>query len=330
MDQIRTILQINNVIPRRAVVLADGRLGDRVQWPGHPELDLLSRLCEVARASAGQPHHPRQTAELLEAALRDNAPGAWQCVCDDLSTDDLDLDVAAVVLRQPTHAAALVGCLVGARDGKHLLHVACLLTKVVDRLSEEARAEVGRALACQLRAVMHVLLVHGACMTRGVLEAALSGFGRLLARTGLPDCQVAEAVLWALGRRADDLLRLFLHVPPSFVDHRPHQVMPALLERAQATTPAKYPLVAMLARVVDHRPELVHGLEGTLSEIIRGALPAEEFDARDALAAASLAVALGTCRDSTTAALGRALRHCSASFISEIERQAGRPAQRHQ
>jgi hypothetical protein len=318
---IRAVLAVNGVVPRRAVLLEDGGLADRTHHPDRPEAELVSRLCEIVRGASGVACYPRSTAALAELALRDNDPGAWQCVRDDLVTGDLDMDTVAAVLRQSANAAALIACFVGARDARHLVHVACFMARALDVLHEETRDDMGRAIACQLRAFMDALLAHASSMTRDVLEAVMAGCGKMLARVGLPDVRIADAVTYALGRRCDDLLRLFLHVPPTFADHRPHQVVPALVDRAAACRNqphALYGPLALLARVVTHRPELVRGSESVIAEIACGALreTPQDLDCRECLAAATLVVALGECAlPGLPEALARALQHCASALI---------------
>lgn len=318
MDQISSVLCVNGRIPRRAVLLGDGGLGDKVQHPAVAEVDLLSRLCEVARASGGQAVYPRRTTDLLEQALSTNHPGAWEAARDDLVTGDLDLDGAAAVVRYGSNSAALIACLVGARDGKHMMSVATVVGRVVDRLCEDSRAEVGRALACQLRAVMDAFVVHGALMSRDVRDAVLGGFGRIMATAGVPDARVAELVLYALSQRRDELLRLFLHVPTTFLAHRP-QILAELLDRAKtAPAQARYPAVALLARIVAADPGVISGFEREVSDVVCGVLPhptCTDLDSRMCLAAAVLTSAAGGCGNALCAALAKALQSCSAHLV---------------
>lgn len=314
--QVLSVLRVNGRVPRRAVVLPDGALGDRAAHPGQPELDLLSRLCEIARHAAGQAVYPRRTAALLELALGSNAPGAWEAAKDDIVTGDLDLEAATAYIRGGSNSATLVACLVGARDSNHLVHVCLLLSRVLGRLSEEARAEMGRALACQLRAVMDSFVSHGAFLGRDVRDAIFGGFGRVIAAAGVPDSRVAELVLYALAQKRDELLRLFLHVPPTFLAHRP-QILTELLERAKTAPPqSRYPLVALLARVVAAQPDVAQGLGPELACVVCGALPDGELDSRACLAVGALASAAGGCGNPVAAALARALQSCAAGLVA--------------
>lgn len=303
------VVKVNGRVPRRAVLLPGGVLGDRAAHPSEPEADLVSRVCEIVRRATGQAVFPRRTSELLERALAENCPGAWEAVRDDLLTADLDLDAAAVVLRQTPNPSALVGCLLGARDNDHFVHIACLLARTLDRLSEEALAEFGRALTCHLRALLDCLATRGGLMTRDVRDAMLDGFGRVLGTVPLGDSRVAESLLYIAETKADDLFRLFLHVPPSFVDHRP-QIAPMLVERARAAA-CKYPPVMLLARVAEYRPEIREGNEEAMADIVRECLSKDQVDCRDCLAVAALAEAV--CGDGLSRALAGALRQCADS-----------------
>lgn len=316
-----TLLRVNNRIPRRAVLLPDGRLDDKVVHPHAPEVEVLSRVCEIVKAEHGAPGQPRQTADLLERALATNCPAAWHAVRDDLSTGDLDMGAACAVLQQSCNSALLLACLVTPRDAEHMMHVACLVARVLDRLSEEARAEMGRALGHQVRGLMDALVTHGTMMTREVINGVADGFGRIIGTScALPDARVAELVGHAIVKRKDELLRLFLHVPPSFVDHDPGLVA-GLLDRAKYAAPLhKYPTVAMLSRIAAARPGLLQGHEVRVATIVRSALP-EQLDCRESLAAATLALALaeseGYSADAgMVKALAGALRQCSAALVA--------------
>lgn len=310
-----SVLRVNGRVPRRAVVLADGALAERCTHPQHPEAELVSRLCEICRQATGQPVYPRGTAQLLELALAGNAPGAWEAAKDDLVTEDLDLEAATAYLCHGGNSAALVACLVGARDSNHMIHVCLLLSRVLARLSEEARADMGRALACQLGAAMDCFVVHGTFLSRDVRDTVLEAFGRIIVGAGVPDCRVADLVLQALGQKRDELLRLYLHVPTTFLAHRP-QILAELLDRAKAApAQSRYPPLALLARLVSAHPETVKGHEAEVAGVVRAALIAPELDGRACLAAGALAHAAQGCGNDLAAALALALQSCAAALV---------------
>lgn len=324
MDQIASILLVKGSIPRRAVLLPDGRLAEKTGCL-ETETDLVSRLCEVARAATGSPCYPRQTAALLECALADNGAGAWHAIRDDLVTGDLDMEVACVVLSQGSNASALVGCLVGSRSSRHLLHVCCLLARALEdsRLREECRAEMARALACQMRPLLDTLVVHGSGMPLDTRDAAYDGLGRVLAAAGLSGALVGDAVLHALERRREELLRLFLWVPASFVDHRP-QILPALLSRLpRVSASCRYPALELLARILEHDPLAALGAERHVADVLVGSLrPAQatggqgarRLDSRECLAVSRIAQCAGA-DPRVFEALAAGLRHTSAALI---------------
>lgn len=250
MSSVAGVLKVNGRIPRRAVVLPDGTLSDKLMHPAHAEVEVLSRLCELARRHGRQPVFARHAATLLEEALSTNAAGAWEAVRDDVMTGDMDLDGAAAVLRQSNNCMALVSCLVGARDDRHVTSLVIFMAAVLPALCDEARAELGAVLGYQLHAVMDAFVKHGALMTRDVRDGLLSGFGKVLAGCGLQDSRVADMVDYALASKRDELLRLFLHMSPGFVRARP-ALVDAMVDRAR-TVPAcnRYPLLAMLAKLM--------------------------------------------------------------------------------
>lgn len=323
LASVLSVLRVNGRLPRRAVVLDDGKgLADKTTHPDLPELDLVSRLCEVARQATGAPCYPRRTEELLEVALMGNSPGAWEAVRDDVATGDLDLDAALAVLRQGSNAAALVACLVGSRDAAHAVHVVMFLGRVLDRLFPEARAEMARALACQLRAVVDVFAAHGEFLARDLRDAVLDGFGRLLGAAELPCARTAELVVTLLQARRDDSLRMFMRVPPGFAAHRPE--IPDLLAGRAVSAPrrSRYPPLAMLARVVTADPEaLPSGRVDAIVEACAAQQDGETCDARTCLAVSTL-VSVKMAHDpsfapsaATTRAMADGMRSCAASLV---------------
>lgn len=321
MDQVGAILEVRGSIPRRAVLLPDGRLADKTACPGCAELDILSRLCEVVRGARGAPCYPRLTSALLERALDGNEEGAWEAVRDDILTGDLDVEVCCALLSHGSNASTVVGCVVGARNAKHLLHVCCLMARALDdgRLRDETRADMGRALACQLRPLLDTLLAHGSCMPLDVRDAVFDGLARILAVAAVPDAHVADAALHALECHREDLLRIFLKVTPAFVDHRP-QILPMLLDRlASGPRSSRYPVLELLARIVEHDPRALAGSERDTADLVAACLEgADRVDSRECMAFARIVAALGThasLHERLCAVLANALLHTSAAVI---------------
>lgn len=318
MEQILAIVRVNGRVPRRAV-LVDGALGDRLACPGAPEVDLMSRVCEIARQAMGLPCYPRRTFDVLDMAVSGNAAGAWEALKDDLMTGDFNDAEALAVLRQGSNAASLVGCLVGARDSPHVVHIACVMSRLMDSLEEETRQELGKALACQLRAVMDSFVLHGSLMSRDVRDAVLDGFGLLLGRVNLDHARVGDAVLYALSCKRDELLRLFLGYPGTMVTHRP-AILPALLDRLTAAqTQSRYPLVALLTSILESSPEVVTGHEIQITNIVCSCMNDPELDARLCLALAGMVVATGGCGSPMALSLGKGLGTCAGALVRRIK-----------
>lgn len=317
MEQLVAVVSVNGRIPRRAVLLEHGSsIADRASHPDLPECELVSRVCELARAASNAPVYPRHTSELIGMCLATNAPGAWQAAHDDLATGDLDLDAAVSVIRQSSNGSVLIACIVSSREATHLLHASCLLAAMLSRLDEETRTEMGRALSCQLKALVETLVLHGALLSRDVRDAMLTGFGRMLATVGVADAVAADTVVYALAHKRDELLRLFLGVTPAFLDHRP-QILPMLVDRCRAAP--RHPSVTLLARLVAQCPSILAGHERHVQTIVCAMLSAEELDCREAMAAAALAQAADGCGDRMASSLASALHRCCASLLAKCQ-----------
>lgn len=316
VPEIAALLKVNGRLPRRAVLLPDGSLGDRVSHPGVPEVDLLSRLCEVCRQAAGQASHPRHTSALLEAALATNAPGPWDAVRDDLATGDFDVDAAVATVQQGQGCAALVTCLAGARNQMHMLGLACVMAVLLPKLTREARLELGTALGFQLRAVFDAILRHGATLSRDVLDAVLDGFGKVLATAGVADSRVADVVVHALHAKRYELLRMFVHVPTAYLRHKP-QILATLLDAARTVAPtSRYPVVALLARIAADDPEVLRGQQEAVGDVAAACLSGAVNDARTCLAVASLVRVCSGCGNPVAAKLAMALEACASSLLN--------------
>lgn len=316
------ILRVNDRLPRRVVLLEDGSLADKAAWPQLPEVEVLSRVAEVVRSALKQPCHSRLAARLLEDALKTNDPGAWEAVRDDLMTGDMDTDAAVAIVQQGQGCSALVSCLVGARDDKHLTDVLVALAAVLPGLSEEARVELGRCAGYHLPAIADAFTRHSAFLTSDVRDAMLSGFGKVLAGAELEEGRLAEVVCTIISSRREELLRMFLHVPSSFARHTP-DIVPRLVERAKAMPACnRYPVLAMLAKL------LHDGVPGTprmtdVDDLVRTTLldTADSVDIRTCLATAAIVTACGA-QDALCTALAKALAACSAALVTHAAKSS--------
>ena len=106
---------LSGSLPRRAVVLPDGSLGDRAVHTSLPEVPIMSLACEVLRKHRGVPVYSRDTAALVQQCLGHNEHGAWEAVLQDILSGDFDFDRAAAVIDGSDKTVA--GCLVSAAPG---------------------------------------------------------------------------------------------------------------------------------------------------------------------------------------------------------------------
>jgi hypothetical protein len=330
LDAVQAVLKVNGVLPRRAVLLPDGSLSDKTLHPGQREVELVSRLCEVVRESSGAPCHPRHTAQLMDQALTTNAPAAWSAIQDDLATNDFDANAAAALLQQQASPTCLplVACLLDAKDGKHVTAVVVAVAAVLPALSQDACNQLGGVVACHLNAIADAFAKHGALMPRDARDAVLSGFGKIMGRVGVPAARATEAMLHALSIRKEELLRMFLHLPPApLVEHVPDLARVLVSHALGTPAAARFPLLAMLARLAPShvapviRPQVAELVSTTLTSLVADA----QLDSRTCLVAATLVGALATdtrggdgvdgSDGPLVTALAQALTACSAALV---------------
>lgn len=323
LDAVHAVLKVNGVLPRRAVLLPDGSLSDKTAHPDMREVELVSRVCEVVREASGAPCHPRHTAQLLDQALATNAPGAWAAIHDDLATGDFDANAAAALLQQASPTCLpLIACLLDAKDGKHVTAIVVTVAAVLPALSQDARDQLGAVVACHLNAIADAFAKHGTLMPRDARDAVLSGFGKVMGRVGVPAPRAAEAILHALRIRKEEVLRMFLYIPPApLVEHVP-DLVDTLVAHALATpAAARFPLLAVLARMAPShmapaaRPRVAELVSTTLAALLADA----QLDSRTCLVAATLVGALATDKSDgdapLSAVLAQALTACSAALV---------------
>lgn len=292
LDAVQAVLKVNGALPRRAVLLPDGSLSDKTLHPDQHEVELVSRMCEVLREASGAPCHPRHTAQLLDQALTTNAPATWAAIQDDLATSDFDANAAAAVLQQQTAPGLpLIACLLDAKDGKHVTAIVVAVAAVLPALTPEARDQLGGVVGCHLSAIADAFARHGALMPLDARDAVLSGFGKIMGRVGVPAARAAETILHALSIRKEELLRLFLHLPPApLAEHMP-DLAKVLVDHALGTRVAsRFPLLAMLARLApSHVPAAARARVAELVSTTLTTLVADaQLDSRTCLVAATL------------------------------------------
>lgn len=312
LKSIQDVLRVNGDIPRRAVLLADGSLADKTAHPQLGEVDVLSRVCELATGSSV----PRHTAPLLDVALRTNEPSAWLAIRDDLLTGDFDPEAAAAVVQQTEDGTMyVVSSMLNARDSAHMAAVVVALAALLPALTPEARDDLGRALACHVQHLMEAFTKHSALLTRDVRDAVLSGFGKILARTGMCGARATDMVLLALKMRREELLRLFLYLPRLAPQD---QLAGALVAHAKLLpTTKRYPVLAMLAKVACEGVASAADHADDIDGLVVDQLVAEgPIDSRTCLAIGTL-VGCAHPGHALVGALGRGLVALSAALLSK-------------
>jgi hypothetical protein len=303
------LLSVNGRPPRRAV-LVDGRIADKTSHPTEPEIDLLSRLCELTRP--GGP--PRHTTALMENALVTNSPECWAAACDDIKTGDFDAAAFASLLAQnQSNPAAFAACLATATDANHLVHVVRVFHAVV--MTPESREIFGRTLGCQLKSLVDVLAVHGGLLKKDIRDAVTGEIGKLLAAAEVPDVQLAEVLQAVVTQKKYDALRLFLHAPRCF-RLRPG-LLTTLIERAK-NVPIQHraSVLTVIAKALSEDPDAVIENMNAVRDLV-GTLSRASMD--DVRALLAMAVMAGiSFEDDVVRGLSVALEWTAAHILSNV------------
>ncbi len=306
-------LTVEGVCPRRAV-LVSGKLAERAAHPDAQEVDVLSRLCELARAAQGLPSLPRHTIGLLECALGTNDAGAWAAAANDLDTEDFDIGAAIGVLGQePSHPGAFVACLAQARDAQHAVNVLRVFASIIGVVPAPTRELFGRAIGCQLRALIDTLVRHGAMIKRDVREAVYAEFGKMMAVAGVPGSSLADVLHDAIHRKLYDVLRMFLPTPiGTYIETRTFTLA---VDRVR-TTPAlqRQSVLSIVAKALRENPALADAAPG-LSTMLESCVTSSvgDMDVRGCLALSIVAQAV--VNDDAAKGLAGMLEHACARII---------------
>lgn len=312
--------------PRRAALHpATGAICDKCDAEGCKEIPLLSGLCEVVRRACGLTVYPRNSAELMRLCLDRNIPGAWLAAYNDLKSNDLDGALARTALAAPGAPQAAISALLSPKDAGHMLHLAGVLASLLDGVEPEAKAIMGRTLSNNLQNFVDVVARHGAYMRQEVRDAVLMSFSRLLGKAGLQPQNVAELLARVLDRREHDMAMLFVHTPVAECTTVRPQLLRALLDRARAAPPAtRYPLLALLARVVAADPAAVQSSHADVHDLVMSTLGATaQLDARVALLAAMLVQAVPSAAGPLGLALAKALERTAAALVARPKTDGG-------
>ena len=238
--------------PRRAV-LRNGCIHAK-ENPADQEVELLSKICELLRASLRLPVYPRDTTALLQLCLQSNDAGAWDALHLDIRLRDADTEAIARVLTASPHAAStVVMALLHVKTAAHLSDVSGCLTAILKTIPDHTKAEFAKSLGYNLPAFVDTFWKLGVTMRRDVRDASISAIGKLLA----VDCTVpienlADQLLMVLHHKRDELVQLFVHAPMEQALVIRPQIVTALLDRARVVpVAARYPLLSMLARLLN-------------------------------------------------------------------------------
>ena len=254
-------------VPRRVAITPCGKVAEKVdvKAPNNggtvQEIRVLSEVCEMVCRSKGIPVFPRNTCDLVAMCLSTNACGAWHALYSDMRTGDVDWALAVTALfGRADGARDLVGCLLAASDSTHLLYVAHCIMSLVDHATPDHVACFAAALAERMPDnLIAVMAAHCASIRREMRETILTYIARLLAKVDMPTPPLADAMVHVLQtQNRTELIALFMNLPVDrFLEHRP-QIVDLLLARCSKVLPSgRYPLLSVLAHVVNKVPSVV-------------------------------------------------------------------------
>ena len=309
-----SVLEVDGSFLRRVVVV-DGRPAERAAHPGAEEIDVLSKLSELARLAKGLPVYPRHTIGLVEAALATNDPGAWSAAGSDMDTGDYDTGAAASVMTRGANPALLVSCLAAARTQQHAVDILRVFASVSSVVPSDTHEQFGRAIGSQLKSIIDVFVRLGGLMKRDVREALLAEFGKMMTAASVPNAVLADALHEAVTQRKYDLLRMFLPTPiGSYI--RVDTLRKAAESVVKVTPVQKHTMLGVVAKAVRENPSLVdapgilEALQDMLSTFVR---PVGDTDVRGCLATSIVAQVVA--KDDVSRGLARLLEHVCGRVI---------------
>ena len=238
------------VHPPRRATLRKGLVAPRIT-EADPEVEVLSRICELARLAAGAPVFPRDTAALMRMCLESNAPGAWDALRTDILLRDADETAIAKVLDEGYAASALVVSMVSGNKNAVQDVVACVGT-FLRIMSPLTKREFARVLGFNILPFIEAFWKATQFMRRGDRENAIADVGRLLGECDMPPETLGDQLLLVLQNKRDELTQLFVHAPMDAVLAARPQLLTAVMDRLVSVPPAnRYPLLTTLARLLN-------------------------------------------------------------------------------
>lgn len=249
LDDIRGALSgLTGRLPRRAVALPDGGLGERRDHPELSELSCVSVACESIRKARNEPVFSRHTPHLLHQCFSDNDPEAWRALLDDVATADLDATQTLEFLAGNDRAAQFATCAVTARSGMHMWLVVRAMEQFWPALGHSLRDRLSTAFQTNFSSLASAIANRTRDLTPDQRAGCITALGTVLAATTVPLPKL-EAMLDHVLRAPDiDLLRLFLFAPVRELAERAPALVARLVDKAQRSPQAaRYPACALLA-----------------------------------------------------------------------------------
>jgi hypothetical protein len=308
------VLSVNGVPPRRAVLADNGSLAQK-QRPAENEVPLLSRLCELARASRNIECPPRSTAALMERALMTNSPTCWTAAADDITTGDFDAPAVVSLLSQnQSYAVAFATCFASPVDASHMMAMLRVFHKL--DLPDETTETFGRTIGCQLKTLIDALASHAGLIKKDIREAVMNDVGKMLAMSGVPTNQLADALRVVLATKKYDALRLFLHADIAACFRACPDALAGLVEKAKNVGVHHRSIVlAVIAKVIRDDPDAVP--PAAIRDMLGAVLKTPSEDAR-ALLAIAIASQVACSEDAITKGLADALEWTCGHVISFV------------
>lgn len=310
------VLSVNGVPPRRAVLAENGSLVQK-QRSTEKEIPLLSRLCELARISKNIECPPRSTAALMERALSTNSPACWAAAADDITTGDFDAPAFVSLLSQnQSYTASFATCFATPVDANHMMAMLRVFHKL--ELPDETMEIFGRTIGCQLKALVDALATHAGLIKKDVREAVMNDIGRMLAMSGVPINQLAEALQVVLATKKYDALRLFLHADIAACFRVYPGTLASLVEKAKNVgVHYKSIVLATIAKTIRDDPDAIP--LDSIRDMLGAVLKTPSEDAR-ALLAIAIATQAACSEDAITKGLAEALEWTCGHVISFVTR----------
>lgn len=300
-------------LPRRAIVLEDGTVGDKTLRPQAVEVVTVSLACEALKRQTGLPVYPRSTRALLDVCLRLNDRGAWGALLDDLRTHDVDMAELREVMRDSE--CTLAECIVTATPGQHFWTVVKVTRLVAKELDECTVLRMGLAFQRLFVQVLHAVNARPRDVSVDERAQCVTDLGKLIVWCQVPAHVLAEHLELCRGM-GDDVLLLFLFAPLEEVYEHAPATIDFLVERlCRNQLYQKYPPCALLALAPPRFLEPHAGaLQQACADMLNTAAAQGSIDPKLALACASVARSITEPR-SLPFALANALKCMSAAVI---------------